>query len=351
MNDRFLQACRLRPVDRVPVWLMRQAGRYMPEYRAIREKHALLDMIRDPAIAAEVTLQPVRAFGVDAAIIFSDILPLLEGFGRKLTFVSGRGPVIENPLRPEDVAGCPRTADPSATSFTLDAIRLVRRELEGKIPLIGFCGAPFTLACYAIEGGSSRDFDAARRFMVFHPAAWHAWMERLAGAAADYLIAQIDAGAQAVQLFDSWVGLLGPDDYREFVLPHTREVFRAVREKHPDVPAIHFATGTSGLLRELREAGGSVIGVDWRIDIDRAWELIGHDRAVQGNLDPAVLLADRDLLTRRALAILERAGRRPGFIFNLGHGVLKQTDPEQVAYLVRLVQQFRPGESGERQGA
>lgn len=346
MSDLFLRACRREPVERVPVWLMRQAGRYMPEYRAIREKAGLLDMIKDPAVATEVTLQPVRAFGVDAAIIFSDILPILEGFGLRLKFVSGKGPVIENPLTPDGVASLPATADPVATAFTLDAIRLTRRELDGQTPLIGFCGAPFTLACYAIEGGSSRDFDKARHFMYHAPAAWHALMQRLARAAADYLNAQIDAGAQAVQLFDSWAGMLGPEDYREFVLPYSRYVFDAVMIKHPGVPAIHFGTGTSGILCELREAGGSVIGIDWRIDILEAWNRLGGDVAVQGNLDPVTLLAGRDLIEQRAGAILRKAGLRSGFIFNLGHGVLKQTDPANVKFLVDLVHQFTPGVAG-----
>lgn len=339
MSD-FLKACRREPVDRIPVWLMRQAGRYMPEYRAIREKHSLLDMIRDPATAAEVTMQPVRAFGVDAAIIFSDILPILEGFGLKLTFVSGRGPVIENPVSAGDVAGLPSTAAAEATAFTPQAIRLVKRELAGRTPLIGFCGAPFTLACYAIEGQSSRDYDKARRLMYGDSKAWHALMERLAHAAADYLIAQIEAGADAVQLFDSWAGLLGPDDYREYVLPYSRYVFDRLRIKHRDVPTIHFATGATGLLGELREAGGTVIGIDWRVDILEAWTKLGSGVAVQGNLDPTVLLAGKELTERRANAILQKVGGRPGFIFNLGHGVLKQTDPAVVKSLVEFVHAF-----------
>jgi len=342
VNDRFLKACRREPVDRVPIWLMRQAGRYMPEYRAIREKHSLLDMIRQPEIAAEVTLQPVRAFGVDAAIIFSDILPILEGFGLSLKFVSGVGPVIEHPAKPSDICNWPDTARPEATAPTLDAIRLVRRELDGKTPLIGFCGAPFTLACYAIEGRSSRDFDHARHFMYDEGAAWHALMERLARAAADYLVRQVEAGAQVVQLFDSWAGLLGPDDYREFVLPYSRYVFDVLAVKYPDLPAIHFATGASGLLAELREAGGNVVGIDWRIDILEAWNRLGSGVAVQGNLDPMILLANRELISARTQAILDRVGHRPGFIFNLGHGVLKQTDPARVAHLVDFVHDFQP---------
>ena len=342
MNDRFLRACRREPVDRVPVWLMRQAGRYMPEYRALRERHGLLDMMRDPAMAAEVTLQPVRAFGVDAAIIFSDILPILEGFGLKLSFVSGKGPVFDKPVTPADVAAWPTVADASATAFTIDAIRLVRRELDGKTPLIGFCGAPFTLACYAVEGHSSRDFDKARQFMYREPAAWHAMMPRLAAAAADYLVRQIEAGAQAVQLFDSWAGLLSPADYRDYVLPYSRFVFDTLAVKFPEVPAIHFATGASGLLAELREAGGSVIGIDWRIDLLEAWNRLGSGVAVQGNLDPVLLLGPRELMLRRAKSLLDQAGHRPGYIFNLGHGVLKHTDPADVDALVRMVQAYRP---------
>ena len=342
MTQRFLRACRREPVDHVPVWLMRQAGRYMPEYRAIREHHGLLDMIRDPALAAEVTLQPVRAFGVDAAIIFSDILPILEGFGLKLKFISGRGPVIEEPATPEMIAAWPEVADQSVSAPTLEAIRIVRRELDGRVPLIGFCGAPFTLACYAVEGQSSREYEKARRLMYTEPAVWHKLMQHIARAAADYLIAQIEAGAQAVQLFDSWAGLLGPEDYREFVLPYSRYVFDRLHVRYPDVPAIHFATGATGLLTELKEAGGSVIGIDWRVDILEAWNRLGPGVAVQGNLDPMVLLAGGDQLEKRAHAILDKVGHRPGFIFNLGHGVLKQTDPARVQALVKLVQAYRP---------
>ncbi|HMO03974.1 MAG TPA: uroporphyrinogen decarboxylase [Kiritimatiellia bacterium] len=345
MSHRFLRACRREAVDHVPIWLMRQAGRYMPEYRAIREKHSLLDMIRDPAMAAEVTLQPVRAFGVDAAIIFSDILPILEGFGLKLTFVSGRGPVIEQPATAAMIATWPETADPAATAFTLDAIRVVRRELDGKTPLIGFCGAPFTLACYAVEGQSSKEYEKARRLMASEPKAWHALMQRLATAAAAYLLAQIQAGAQAVQLFDSWAGLLGPDDYREFVLPYSRYVFDRLAVSYPEVPAIHFATGATGLLAELKEAGGTVIGIDNRVDILEAWNRLGLGVAVQGNLDPMTLVAGGAIMERRARAILDKVGHRPGFIFNLGHGVLKQTDPAHVAELVRLVQGYRAAAS------
>ena len=350
MNDRFLRACRRQPVDRVPVWLMRQAGRYMPEYRAIREKNSLLDMIRDPAVAAEVTLQPVRAFGMDAAIIFSDILPILEGFGLDLSFISGRGPVIENPLTPDQVSSLPQTASLDATSFTLDAIRLVRSELEGKLPLIGFSGAPFTLACYAIEGQSSREYEKTRRWMYNEPRAWHALMERLARAVSEYLLAQIDAGAQVVQLFDSWAGLLGPDDYREYVLPYSRYVFDVVNSRHRDFPTIHFATGATGLLSELREAGGSVMGIDWRVDILDAWEKLGSGVAIQGNLDPTILLAGKEVIANRATKLLEKAGRRPGYIFNLGHGVLKQTNPEHVAFLVNLVHSFQPVSTAEISG-
>jgi len=342
VSHRFLRACRREAVDHVPVWLMRQAGRYMPEYRAMREKHSLLDMIRDPAMAAEVTLQPVRAFGVDAAIIFSDILPILEGYGLKLTFVSGRGPVIEQPATAAMIKTWPETADPAATSFTLDAIRVVRRELDGKTPLIGFCGAPFTLACYAVEGQSSKEYEQARRLMATEPAVWHSLMQRLAAGAADYLLAQIAAGAQAVQVFDSWAGLLGPDDYREFVLPYSRYVFDRLAVSYPDIPAIHFATGATGLLAELKEAGGTVIGIDNRVDILEAWNRLGPGVAVQGNLDPMTLVAGGAIMERRARAILDKVGHRPGFIFNLGHGVLKQTDPAHVADLVRLVQTYRP---------
>lgn len=340
---RFLRACRREPVDVTPIWLMRQAGRYMAEYRALRKRYSILEMIKTPELAAEVTLQPLRVFDLDAAIIFADILTLLEAMGLPLEFVSGEGPVLGRPVRHADDVRALTVPDPNEKlAFTLEAIRMVRRELEGRLPLIGFSGAPFTLACYAIEGGGSREFLQPRRFMYAQPRLWHEWMEMLADAITRYLRAQVDAGAQALQLFDSWVGLLGPSDYREFVLPHTHRILEALRDLN--VPVIHFGTGTAGLLPLLREAGGDVIGVDWRIDLDAAWRLLGEDVAVQGNLDPVLLAcAPLDQIRAQADRILAQAAGRPGHIFNLGHGVLKTTTPEHVAALVEHVHAHRTG--------
>lgn len=343
---RFLRACRREAVDVTPIWLMRQAGRYMPEYRKLREKHSLLTLVKTPALAAEVTLQPMRAFDVDAAIIFADILPPLEGMGLSLEFVAGEGPVIPNPIRtPADVAALRTPPAEEVLSFTLEALRLVRRELPPSRALLGFSGAPFTLACYAIEGGASRHYLHTKRFMYCEPKAWHELMGKLATVVGDYLAAQVRAGAQAVQLFDSWAGALSPTDYRENVLPYSQQAIataRAAREDRPAVPVIHFGTGTAGLLELLQEAGGDVIGVDWTISLDDAWARLGEGVAVQGNLDPATLLAPREVLERYAAEVLRRAAGRPGHIFNLGHGVLPQTPVENVAALVDFVHEYKP---------
>lgn len=339
MHDRFLRACRREPVDRPPIWLMRQAGRYMAAYRAIREKHDLLAMIRSPELAAEVTLQPIRAFGMDAAIVFADILPLLETLGLKLRFVSGRGPVIDNPVAsPADLPRLVSRPVAETLAPTLEAIRLVRRELDGTTPLIGFSGAPFTLACYAIEGSTSRDYPFARAFMIGQPDAWHDLMKRLTDAVIDYLNAQREAGAQALQVFDSWIGLLSPDLYRRFVFPHMQRVCASVR----GVPVIHFGTGNPALLPLMRDAGGDVIGLDSRCPLAESLELLGDGVAVQGNLDPSTLLASPDVIEAEARRILAIAGTRRGFIFNLGHGVLKQTPEDHVRRLVEVVQHRLP---------
>ncbi len=342
MRDRFLRACRRQPVDRTPIWLMRQAGRYMPEYRAVRERYGFLQMVKTPEVAAEVTLQPIRAFGVDAAIIFADILPPLEGLGFQLTYEKGEGPVIHNPIRrPHDVATL-HTSDPRETvAYTLTALRLVKRELNG-LPLIGFSGAPFTLASYAIEGGGSKEYRLTKRFMYEQPAAWHDLMERLSQLVAEYLIAQVEAGADAVQIFDSWAGALAPADYRAFVLGHTQQVITTVRTRLGAAapPIIYFGTDMAGLAGELRQIGADVLGVDWRIDLDVAWAQYGYEHAVQGNLDPMTLFAPRELIAARAREILQRAGGRPGHIFNLGHGILTETPVDHVHYLVEFVQSF-----------
>jgi uroporphyrinogen decarboxylase len=333
VNDRFLRACRREPVDTTPVWFMRQAGRYMPEYRALRARHSLLELCRTPELAAEVTLQPVRRIAVDAAIIFSDLLLPLEPMGLPFDFVKGDGPVVSAPLRTEADIDRLRPVEPrEAFAPVLEAIRMVRPELE--VPLIGFVGAPFTLASYAIEGGHSSNYAHAKELMYRRPDAWHRLCGKLATMAADYLKAQVEAGVQAVQVFDSWVGALAPADYQEFVQPHVRAIFEALA--HLDVPKIHFGTGTAMLLELQRDAGGDVIGVDWRVPLDQAWPRIG-DRAIQGNLDPALLLAPLDRLLARADDVLRRAGGRAGHVFNLGHGILPSTPLEHVQALTDYV--------------
>lgn len=338
---RFLAACRRESVDRTPIWLMRQAGRYMPEYRAIKEKFpSILDMVKRPDVAAEITMQPVRAFDIDAAIIFADILTLLEPMGIKLEFVKGEGPIIHNPIRDRAAINALTDATPeSSLSFTLDAIRLVKKELNGKLPLIGFSGAPFTLACYAIEGGATRDFLRTKTLMYQSPKDWHALMDKLAVNIGRYLAAQVEAGADVLQLFDSWVGALSPEDYRRFVLPHTQKCIRIAQEKHR-VPFIHFGTGTSGMLQLIRDAGGDVIGVDWRIDLTDAWQQIGRQRAIQGNMDPIILFSSVEEIERQAGHILESVRGKAGHIFNLGHGVLEHTPVDNVKRLVDFVHEY-----------
>jgi len=331
----MMRACRREPVERTPIWLMRQAGRYLPEYRAVREKVGFLELCKNPRLAAEVMIATVERLGVDAAIIFSDLLPILEPMGMDLEFTAGEGPVIHNPIRSAaDVARLRELDDLDPLGFVMDVVRATRAGLDDSIPVIGFAGAPFTLASYCVEGGGSKAWLHTKSLMYRDEPAWHDLMGRLARAVSRYLVAQFDAGAQIVQLFDSWVGCLGPADYRRYVLPHTRT---ALAEGERRGPVIHFATGNPALLPLLREAGGTVIGVDWRIDLDDAWRAIGHDRAIQGNLDPAVLLADRATVRRRALEILDQAAGRPGHVFNLGHGVLPQTPVDNVLELVAAV--------------
>jgi uroporphyrinogen decarboxylase len=331
----MMRACRMEPVERTPVWLMRQAGRYLPEYRAVREKVGFMELCKSPRLAAEVMIATVERLGVDAAIIFSDLLPLLEPMGMDLEFAAGEGPVIHNPLRePGDVRRVREFDDVGPMGYVMDVVRATRAGLADAIPVIGFAGAPFTLAGYCIEGGTSKAWLHTKTFMYRHETAWHDLMGLLARAVSRYLMAQLDAGAQIVQLFDSWVGCLGPDDYRRYVLPHTRTAIAAAVER---APVIHFATGNPALLPLLKEAGGSVIGIDWRIDLAEAWRIVGHDRAVQGNLEPAVLLSDRATVRRRTQEVLARAAGRPGHIFNLGHGVLPQTPVENVLELIATV--------------
>ena len=334
-DSRFLKACRREPVDATPVWFMRQAGRYMSEYRALRERHSLLEICREPDLATEVTLQPIRRIEVDAAILFSDLLLPLEPMGLPFDFIKGEGPQIERPIDSEADIDRLKTFEPrEALSHVLQAIRQVQRELGGRVPLIGFAGAPFTLASYAIEGGHSNNFAKTKALMYGHPDAWHRLCETFATVVADYLVAQIEAGVDAVQVFDSWVGTLSAADYREFALPHTRRIFQAVGTR---VPTIHFGTGTATILEDLRDAGGDVIGVDWRIPIDDAWERIGAGHAVQGNLDPTVLLGPSHRMFSQTDDILARIGGRPGHIFNLGHGILPSTPVEHVQMLAQYV--------------
>jgi uroporphyrinogen decarboxylase len=334
--SRFLAACRREASDRTPIWLMRQAGRYMSEYREIRARHSLLDICRTPELAVEVTLQPIRKFGFDAAILFSDLLVPLEPLGIPFHFAEGEGPRIENPLRSRSDIDRLRDVEPrESLAFALEAIRVLRRELD--VPLIGFAGAPFTLASYAIEGGPSKNFERTKSLMYEDPESWHRLAGKLARVVKDYLAAQVEAGAQAVQLFDSWAGALAPSDYRTFALPHSRAILEPLGEL--GVPRIHFGTGTSGMLREIRDAGADVVGVDWRIDLDRAIAQVGDGVAVQGNLDPLALFAPPELLLEKTDDVLSRAARQPGHIFNLGHGILPGTPADNVARLVEHVQQ------------
>ena len=331
MQDRFLRACRRESVDRTPVWFMRQAGRYMPEYRALREKHSLLTLCRTPELAVEVTLQPVRALGVDAAILFSDLLLPLEPLGIPFDFLAGEGPVVERPIRSRgDIEALRRFEPRESLGMVLEAIRWLRREL--RVPLIGFAGAPFTLASYAIEGGHSSNFALTKRLMYGDPESWHRLAGLLAEVVTDYLRAQVEAGAEALQLFDSWVGALDETDYRALVFPHLRTIFDGLRGL--GVPLIHFGTGTGHLLRAQREAGGDVIGVDWRTPLDEGWAKAGPGVAVQGNLDPTLLFAPREQLLSRVDDVLRRAGGRPGHVFNLGHGILPGTPVENVKAVV-----------------
>jgi uroporphyrinogen decarboxylase len=338
---RFLRACHGLPTDRTPIWLMRQAGRYMPEYRALRAQYSMLECIHTPELAAEITLQPIKAFGFDAAIIFSDILPPLAGMGLNLEFVKGEGPVLHNRIeRPYDVD---MLAVPPATetmSGTLQAIKLAVAELGGAefgaTPLIGFAGAPFTLASYAIEGGGTKTYQRVKSFMLQEPAAWKRLMEKLVTVQADYLLAQAQAGAAALQLFDSWAGhALSKQDYVRYVQPYNRVLFERVAKA--GVPVINFSTGTTPYIEEVAACGGDVIGVDWHLPLDEVWARIGFDRPIQGNLDPVALLAPWRELRARVDDVLMRANGRPGHIFNLGHGIYKETPVENVRRLVERV--------------
>jgi uroporphyrinogen decarboxylase len=334
----FMRACRGEPTNVTPVWMMRQAGRYMAEYREVRDKVSFLELCKNPSLCSEVMCTAVRRLGVDAAIIFSDLLPILEPMGLDLEFVPAGGPVIHNPIRePRDVDRVAELDSVDALHFVMETVSQTRQDLPAAMPLIGFAGAPFTLASYTIEGGSSRNFLHTKTLMYRDEGAWQALMQRFTRAITRYLNAQIAAGAQAVQLFDSWVGCLGVDDYRRYVLPYVQEIVASIT---PGVPVINFATGNPQLNVMLGEARSAVVGVDWRMRLDDAWQAVGLDRALQGNLDPCLLLADRDLLRQRIRDILEMAGGRPGHIFNLGHGILPQTPVDNAIALVDIVHEL-----------
>jgi uroporphyrinogen decarboxylase len=334
----FLAACRRERTSYTPVWLMRQAGRYMEEYRKLRAQRDFLELCKRPDLAAEITVTPVERLGVDAAILFADILLLLEPMGVGLEYTKDDGPLIHSVIRNRtSVEQLVEFEPEQALTFVFEAVRKTCAALNGKVPLIGFAGAPFTLASYLIEGGGSRNYLKTKRVIYSDPGAWRALMERLSSLIAKYLNAQIAAGVEVVQLFDSWAGCLSPDDYQRFVLPHTRSTIAGLT---PGIPVIHFSTGTGGFLPSLRAAGGDVIGVDWRVNLDAAWECLGHDVGIQGNLDPAALLASPREIRRRAAEILRRAGGRPGHIFNLGHGVLPETPVENVIAMVEAVHEL-----------
>lgn len=336
-ESRFLRACRRESVDATPIWLMRQAGRYMPEYRALRAKHRMLDCIRTPELATEITLQPINAFDLDAAILFNDILPLLAGMGLNLDFVDGEGPQVFNPIRTSADIDALRVVPPEeGVGFAMEAIKLLRRELDSRrVPLIGFSGAPFTLAAYAVEGKGSKNYLNVKGLMFSDPASWHRLMEKLAQAVGEYLLAQAQAGAQALQMFDSWAGALSVDDYREFVLPYSTRALSIA--KQGGVPIIHFGVGTGGLLEMIASTGADVVGVDWNTDLATAWQRVGDGHAVQGNLDPVALFAPWEQLEKRATIVLDKAANRPGHIFNLGHGILPGTPVDNVKRLVDFV--------------
>ncbi len=332
--DRFLRACRLEPVDRTPVWFMRQAGRYLPEYRELRGDRDILDACRVPDLAVELTLQPLRRMEVDAAILFSDIMVPLAAIGVGVRVDPGVGPVVAEPIRSAADVDRLRPLEPeSDVPHVMEAVRLVRKEL--RVPLIGFAGGPFTLASYLVEGRPSRSHERTKALMHGEPATWERLFAALGGIVLAHLRAQVEAGAQAVQVFDSWVGALDPEDYERFVLPTMRSIFDGVRET--GAPAIHFGVGTGELLPLMRRAGGDVIGVDATVPLDAAWDRVGHDAGVQGNLDPAICLAPWEAVQRKVLGVLDRADGRPGHVFNLGHGVLPDTPPETLRRVVDLV--------------
>jgi uroporphyrinogen decarboxylase len=340
MNSRFLDACRRRPTDVRPVWFMRQAGRYMKQYREIRAKHGILEICKRPDLAAQVTLQPVEILDVDAAIIFADLLLPVEPMGLKLRFVTGEGPVIGNPVRNSSDIDSLSISNTDELGYVGEAIQLVVKALAGRVPVIGFVGAPFTMASYMIEGGPSRNFIKTKQMMYRDETLWRRLMGKLVDVLGSFGVLQVSAGARIIQVFDSWVGALGPDDYVRFVAPYSRALIERIRAA--GVPVIHFGTGAAGFFRELHAAGGDVMGVDWRVNIDQAWMDISYRSAVQGNLDPAVLFSPLPELRMRVHELLKRTGSRPGHIFNLGHGILPETPVENVKACVEIVREFKP---------
>ena len=332
MEPLLVRAARREPVERTPVWFMRQAGRSLPEYREIRTRHTLFEVCEQPELCAEVTLQPVRRHDVDAAVMFADIMTPVLAMGIEVELVDGVGPVVAAPIR--IAADVERLRPGAPDERILEAVRIVRRELPDEKAVVGFCGGPFTVAGYLVEGRPSRDHARVKELMYREPHVWHALADRLADGFSAYVAAQAAAGADVIQLFDSWVGALSPQDYEEFVAPYSARILSAV-----DVPTIHFGTGTATLLGAMADAGGDVIGLDWRIPLDRGWDEVGDGHGVQGNLDPAVLLGPWERVQRAAQDVLDRAGNRPGHIFNLGHGVLPQTDPSMLGRLVELVRE------------
>lgn len=336
-ESRFVQACRSQPVDRTPVWFMRQAGRYMPEYRALRKQYSLIEICKKPAVAAEVTITAAEALGVDAAIIFADLLLPLEVMGLSFHFAAGEGPVIDRPVREKEDIARLRTDRASELGYVSEAVRLVSKHFDRRLPVIGFCGAPFTLASYMVEGGSSRNYVHTKKMMYSSPAAWDQLLGKLVAVAGDYAAEQVRAGADVVQIFDSWVGCLSVEDYRRYVLPRTTELVRSLQKS--GAPVIYFGTETTALLPSMSQTGAEVIGLDWRVPLDEGWKMLGQGSAVQGNLDPVLLFADGKELRSRARDILQRAAGRPGHIFNLGHGILPETPVENVKALAQFVQE------------
>jgi len=339
MTSRFLDACRRRPTDVRPVWFMRQAGRYMKQYRDLRTKHGILEICKKPNLAAEVTLQPIEALDVDAAIIFADLLLPVEPMGLKLRFSQGEGPVIDNPVRTSNDIDSLSIANTDELGYVGESIQLVTKALAGRVPVIGFVGAPFTMASYMIEGGPSRNFLRTKTMMYRDETMWRRLMGKLVDVLGAFAVLQVASGARIIQVFDSWVGALGPDDYVRYVAPYSRALIERIRSA--SVPVIHFGTGAAGFFRELHAAGGDVMGVDWRINIDQAWMDISYRSAVQGNLDPAVLMAPLPELRARIHELLKRTGSRPGHIFNLGHGILPETPVENVKAAVEIVREFK----------